>query len=142
MNKLRKVPSRKDRERLIGKIAEIVGSKEHVLFAYIFGSFSTGGQFRDIDVGVYISDGPGASTLNEELELEAELEEACRVPVDARIMNRAPLTFVYNILKSGMVIVDKDRSKRSDYEGLIYKKYFDVQHLRREYLREILHAPV
>ncbi len=142
MHKLRKALDSKDRERLIETIAEIVGSKEQVLFAYIFGSFSRGEQFRDIDVGVYLSDGSHTSTLHDELELESELEAACRVPVDARIMNNAPLTFVYHILKSAIVIVDKDGFRRSDYEGLIYKEYFDVLHLRREYLREMVHASV
>jgi len=54
----------------------------------------------------------------------------------------APVTFIYHILKSGRVIVDKDPSRRCDFEGLMCKEYFDVQRLRPEYLREIVHAPV
>jgi hypothetical protein len=40
------------------------------------------------------------------------------------------------------VIVDNNKSLRSDFEGLVYKKYFDFEHLRNEYLREIKNAPL
>jgi hypothetical protein len=52
------------------------------------------------------------------------------------------VSFVYNVLKGGFVIVDNDKSLRCDFEGLVYKKYFDFQHLRNEYLREIKNAPL
>ena len=142
MPNAKKIMSGKEKEGLIRKISEIIGSKGHILFAYVFGSFSTGERFRDIDVGIYVSDAARFATIDAELALETELEEACRVPVDVRIMNRAPVTFAYHILKSGRLLVDKDPSRRCDYEGLTYKEYFDVRHLRREYLREIVHAPV
>lgn len=77
-----------------------------------------------------------------ELEIEAEVEDAIRIPIDVRIINNAPLSFIYNILKNNIVVVDKDRSLRTDFEGVICKKYFDFQYLRREYLREIINAPV
>lgn len=124
------------------KVVEILGAKENVVFAYIFGSFVTEECFQDIDVGIYAPEAPGTSPLTLELKLEAELEAALRMPVDVRVINGAPLTFVYNVIKSGEVVVDRDATKRDDYEGLICKEYFDFQYLRKEYLREIVHAPV
>lgn len=130
----------KEKEHFIGRVSEILKTKRYILFAYIFGSFVSGDAFNDIDIGLFIDDKKSKSTLKIELELENELEESLHVPFDVRIINNAPLSFVYNILKNKIVILDKDKNLRTDFEGLIYKKYFDFKHFRREYLREIISA--
>jgi predicted nucleotidyltransferase len=132
----------KEREVLIKKISDILKRKKYILFAYIFGSFASEDSFQDVDIGIFISGVKDRSPLRLELETEGELEDAIHIPVDVRIINNAPLSFIYNILKNKIVIVDNDKSLRADFEGLIYKKYFDFQHLRKEYLREIINAPV
>jgi len=132
----------KEREDLTEKLSCLLKTKGYVLFAYVFGSFVSGDAFSDIDIGVFTSGDELESPLKLELELERELEEEIHIPVDVRIVNHAPLSFNYNILKSGVVIVDRSKSLRADFEGLVYKKYFDFRHLRREYLREIKNAPV
>lgn len=131
-----------EKKILIERTSNILKVKEHVLFAYIFGSFASKERFNDIDVGIFISGEKPKLPLKLELEIEAELEDTLHTPVDVRIINNAPLSFIYNILKNNIVVVDRDRSFRTDFEGLIYKKYFDLKYLRREYLREIINAPV
>jgi len=134
--------SAKEKEVLTEKISDILKAKEYILFAYIFGSFVSGYEVKDIDVGVFISSVENKSPLKLELKLEGEIEDAIHIPVDIRIINNAPSSFIYNVLKGGIVIVDNNKSLRSDFEGLVYKKYFDFQHLRNEYLREIINAPI
>src|SRR3990172_10849016 len=123
--------TKEDKDFLIKRISEILEADERIIFAYIFGSFISGNGFRDIDVAVFIS-GEDAHPLKAELEMEAKIEAATHLPVDVRIINNAPLSFVYNVLKHKSVIVDKDKSLRTDFEGLIFKKYFDYRHLREE----------
>ncbi len=134
--------SAKEKEVLAEKISDILKAKEYILFAYIFGSFVSEDGFKDIDIGVFISGVESKSPLKLELKLEGEIEDAIHIPVDIRIINNAPSSFIYNVLKGGIVIVDNNKSLRSDFEGLVYKKYFDFQHLRNEYLREIINAPL
>lgn len=134
--------SAKEKEVLTEKISDILKAKEYILFAYIFGSFVSDDEVKDIDVGVFISSVENKSPLKLELKLEGEIEDAIHIPVDIRIINNAPSSFIYNVLKGGIVIVDNNKSLRSDFEGLVYKKYFDFQHLRNEYLREIINAPL
>ena len=136
MNKKRLTSGNK--EQVVKRLSELLEGRDDVLFAYIFGSFASRDSFADIDVGILRVPSP----LKLELELEEELGTAVHIPTDVRVVNSAPLTFVYNVLKSGFIIVDKDKSLRADFEGLTYKKYFDFSYLRREYLREIIHAPV
>lgn len=133
----------KERKILLQKIADILKDKHDIIFAYIFGSFSDeAADFNDIDIGVYVSGNERESLLQVEFEIERELEDRIHIPFDVRIINRTPLSFAYQIIKSGIIIVDKNRNLRADFEGLTCKKYFDFQHLRNEYLREIVNAPI
>jgi predicted nucleotidyltransferase len=131
-----------EKKHLIQRITAFLQTKEYILFAYIFGSFPSGKNFNDIDVAIFISADKFDSLLVRELEIERELGDVLHLPIDVRIINSAPLPFTYNVLKSGTVILDNDKSVRTDFEGLIYKKYFDYMHLRNEYLREIINAAV
>ena len=133
--------TRTEKGRLTETVSGLLAEKEYILFAYLFGSFVTAESFRDIDVAVYVRDKPEKSVVLE-LEIEKELENALRMPADVRIINHAPLSFIYNVLKNKILAVDRDKAFRADFEGLIFKEYFDLSYLRKEYLREIINAPV
>lgn len=132
----------KEKQTLIQKISGALESKHHIVFAYIFGSFNTQESFNDIDIAIFIADSESRSALNIELDIERELEDIIHMPVDVRILNSAPLSFVYQVIKDGIVIVDKNMDLRADFEGLTCKKYFDFRHLRIEYLKEVVNAPI
>ncbi len=134
--------SDKDKQDLINTISNIFRTKKDIVFAYIFGSFVSKDEFKDIDIGVYISNIESATILKLELELESELEDIIRIPADVRIINNAPISFVYNILRNKSVILDNNIDLRSDFEGIVLKKYFDFQYFRKEYLREIVNASI
>ena len=44
-----------EKKHLIEQISNFLQTKEYILFAYIFGSFPSGKDFNDIDVGIFIS---------------------------------------------------------------------------------------
>ncbi len=138
----KKTLNRKEKDILIEKISDFLKTKKYILFAYIFGSFIIEDSFSDIDIGIFIKNKNFKSPLEVELKLEREIENIAHVPVDVRIINHAPLSFIYSILKNRIVIVDNNKSLRADFEGLVYKKYFDFRYLRDEYLREIINAPL
>jgi len=46
--------------------------------------------------------------------------------VDVRIISHAPLSFVYHVIKEGILIADEDTGERADFEGMIFKKYLDL----------------
>lgn len=131
-----------EKKILIEKISDFLKIKQYIIFAYLFGSFVSQDTFSDIDIGIFITNSQYKSPLDIELDLEIELQNIVHIPVDVRVLNNAPLSFVYNVLKNMVVVVDKNKTLRADFEGLIYKKYFDFKHLRDEYLREIVNAPV
>ncbi len=130
------------REKIIEEIKSELVKKENILFAYIFGSFVNSNNYKDIDIGIYISDFDMDKALDLEFELERILEDKIQKSFDVRVINKAPLGFIYNILKGKIVIIERDSLLRSDFESLIFRKYFDYQHLIDEYLKEIKNAPL
>ena len=114
---------------------------EEIVAAYAFGSFVMENSFSDIDVGV-LTRTEIARPLEFELELENKLEKIAGFRVDVRILNSAPLSFCYGVIRCRKVILDRNPNLRSDFEANIFKQYFDFFPFRRQYLAEVRNAPV
>ncbi len=129
------------RETIIKKIKEILEEEPNIFFAFIFGSFVEGKKYNDIDIAVYIGERvTDPSSL--EMALGEKLEGVLHLPCDVRVINQAPLGFLYNILKKRVLIIDRESTLRSDFESRILREYFDFRHLLLEYLRELQHVPL
>lgn len=131
-----------EKAQIVNAIQHILAEKKEILFAYIFGSFVDRETYRDIDVALYLKDPQGIDTLWFELALEEELEEKIRLPFDVRVINDAPLGFVYHVLAQKILVLDRDTELRARFESLMLREYFDFRHLLQEYLREVKNAPV
>jgi len=119
-------------------VKAILGKRSDIVFAYLHGSFITDARFRDIDVAVYLSDLP-SSPLQMELELENELGSAVRkYPIDVRMLNNAPLSFRYQVIKTGLAIVVRNDDGRCDFVEATFSNYFDFAPFRKRYLKEAL----
>ena len=134
--------SQQQKQSIIKGIASRLKKRKNIIFAYIFGSFAQEEKFSDIDIGVFVSEKISQEPLNYEFDLEEEIQSFTHLPVDVRIINHAPLSFVYHVIKEGILIIDKDAGKRADFEGIIFKKYLDFAFFRRRYLKEVPNAPI
>ena len=105
--------------------------------AYLHGSFVKAGRFRDIDIAIYLKDSPDSS-LDLELQLEAKFGEAIHYPVDVRVLNTAPLSFRYNVIKDGQVIIVNDDDARTEFVEATTLDYLDFAPFRKMYLKEAL----
>jgi len=126
---------------ILEQIAALLREKQDILFAYVFGSFMGEKGFSDIDIGIFVSNG-SIGGLDLELKLEEEIQSLIHFPVDVRIINQAPSSFVYRLIKEGRLVKDNAPSRRADFEGLVFKKYLDFSFYRKQYLREVINAPV
>lgn len=109
--------------------------------AYLFGSFARGEDFSDLDIGILMGC-EVSRPLEFELELETGLEKAVRYPVDVRILDSAPLSFQFAVVRDGRLVVDSEPNRRATFEGNVRKKYFDFSIFRRRYLKEVAHAGI
>jgi predicted nucleotidyltransferase len=108
---------------------------------YIFGSFITEDRFEDVDIALLLNE-KEPQALQFELLLERRLQEKIGYPVDVRILNGAPLSFCWSVLRSGRLILDRDPNMRADFESNIMKQYSDFSGFMKQYLREVINAPV
>jgi uncharacterized protein len=127
-----------EKEMIRSRIAKILEGREEILFAYLYGSFRQG-AFRDIDVAVYLRDeGTIRRTVAYETSLEQQLEKEIRIPADVRVLNGAPLTFVYSVIRTGEVILSRNEGVRSDVVCRVLTEYHDFAYYRERYRREAL----
>ena len=132
---VKKTATPKEREALISRITTILQSKKPVLLAYLYGSFTGGESFRDLDVAVYLDADTLGSTsemFEYALTLGAELDiEISEVTADLVPLNLAPLPFAFAVLSRGRLLFSRDEPERVNYETRIRGLYFDfLPHLR------------
>lgn len=121
-----------------GAIREVLRKHEEISFAYLHGSFIKGDAFHDIDVAVYLERMP-ASILEYELQMETELKRAVRRHViDVRVLNTAPLSFKYNVIKDGIILLVKNDDKRADFQETTIAACLDFSPYYNIYLEETL----
>lgn len=117
------------RESILAKIKESLRQEEKVVFAYLYGSFSEEDGFNDVDIGVYVDEEKFPSdeaifkyglSLSVKIEMEVEGFE-----IDICILNQAPLSFQYQVITEGRVIVEKESDRWVDFECRVRDLYFD-----------------
>ena len=144
MDSPRKKPSPDEvgRHAIFSRIAGFLSSQHSdILAAYVFGSFARREDFGDLDVAV-LMEAPPEGALAFELKLERDLEKLMRLSVDVRILNSAPQPFQYNVIREGVVLVDRDPNRRAAFEGNVIKQYLDFSRFRSRCLKEVAHAEI
>ena len=142
MNKIIKHSiTKREKEKITKSIFSYIQKRKEILTAYFFGSYVSGQKFGDIDIGILVLNEP-EDLLGYEFELEIELEELVKLSVDVRLLNNAPVTFVQNVIRHGEIIIDNKPNFRADFESYILRKYFDFAPFRRQYLVEVINAPL
>lgn len=130
--------SPEERRKITERIRRFLQRRPEIEFAYVHGSFIGEPSFGDIDLAVYLLDPPGNNAVRYELGLEAELEEVLGYPVDVRVLNTAPLTFRFSVLRRGRLILDRDPEARAEFQARSLKAYFDFAPVRRRCFEEML----
>jgi uncharacterized protein len=128
-----------EREQLVQEIVPLLRAREEVLFAYLHGSFITGEVFRDVDLALYVTVKPGAdATLRRyEIDIGVDFTSKMRTPIDVRVLNDAPLSFRYHVLK-GRLLFTRDDEFLDLYRARTWDEYCDFAPFARRYLREAI----
>jgi len=61
-----------------------------------------------------------------------------RYIVDVRVLNMSPLSFKYNVIKNGIVLISRNDDERADFQEVTIASYFDFAPYRKMYLKETL----
>ena len=128
------------RDQIVQEITDLLSAEEQIVFAYLHGSFQEGLPFRDIDLAVFITENLPKEQLDYELKLEEKIEHDIKLPVDLKVINNAPPTFCYMVIKKGRELLVRDDSKRVEFEVATLNRYFDILPFRQRYLKELINA--
>jgi len=91
--------------------------------------------FHDVDIGIYESMGPRCHNTMYVVDLTQRLAGLVPFPLDIRILNEAPVSFLYHVLK-GRPIHIQDDEVLTDLMEQTVRQYLDMAPLLRQSTRE------
>lgn len=131
--------NREERHRIEQCLAAELASDRSATFAYLYGSFVESQPFHDIDVGVYLDNIRADRVTATALDLAQRLSDRARKPVDVRILNVAPVSFVYHVLRGQLVFCRDDAVLAGVMERTV-SRYLDIAPLVRRSAQEAFAA--
>lgn len=114
------------KERILKRLADILESREGILFAFVFGSFTGELPFHDIDVAVYLSGAREEAVTLDALELSSLLSGELGMPVDVRPLNLASVPFRYQAIR-GRLLFEKDQDLTAQFIEQTMQRYLDMK---------------
>jgi len=121
------------RARVVATLSSVLADEPDVAFAVLYGSFAAAEAFHDVDIGVHLrTEQPGHLYGS---RLAQHLSERVGYPVDARVLNGAPVSFLFHVLR-GQVLLSRDDDLLGDVMQRTMQRYFDIAPLLRRSARE------
>lgn len=108
--------------------------KSYLIFVYLFGSAARDNMshLSDIDIAVFLSKGDKKSYFDIKLSLYADLCRALkRNDIDVIVLNITNnIILLDEIIREGIVLFDKDRDLREEFEHKILHQAIDFKEQR------------
>lgn len=141
-----------DSNYIIQRLKPYFSEKEGIVAAYLFGSragASSGAKPEpDIDIAVLLDETHASGdTLDIKIKLAREIGELLKIDylgsvnnrgkpnefgiLDIVILNEAPPVLLHEVIKHNLLIFERDRKKRIDFEFYSELKYLDTIPLRK-----------
>jgi uncharacterized protein len=124
---------------LVAAVARALEGHEEVISAWVYGSVARGKARAnsDLDVAVLLGLPPGRRLSFDELPLDIlrDLEHATGREVDLVVIDTADVDLVHRVLRDGVLVCDRDRSRRIAFEVQKRHEYFDIAPRREAYRR-------
>lgn len=118
-------------ERFPGDLLrEYFARRNDIVAAYLFGSFAKGGSraTSDVDVAVLFEErGHDPFTrFTARIDISMDLEELLGRTVDVIDVEEAPLSLIYQVLRFGKLILERDHTRRITFEVNARRQYLDM----------------
>lgn len=119
-----------EREWVAGALGTALGREPDLDFAWLHGSFLSGGAFHDIDVGVGLP-APADVRFRRGPALGVRLDREVGYPVDVRVLDDAPVTFLFHVFRQGRLLFVRDEERLADLMERTVREYLDMEPLLR-----------
>lgn len=113
-------------------IKRYLQKREDILFAFVFGSFLTRANYRDIDIAVYFKEAPGLMELG---LVHSELGDLLKTKVDVISLNGLPgklPVMAHQVASTGKLVKNKDEDALIAFRENAMRHYFDTAYLRAQ----------
>ena len=114
-------------------LLQVMSKSEDVLFAYIFGSHIAGmiTESSDMDVAVYLD--KKHTDIDDFLSLHSALSRALKTDkIDLVLLNNANnLILLDSIVRHGILVIDKDKDRREEFELRVLHSAIDFREQRK-----------
>ena len=119
------------REALARRLAEELEKEPTIQFGYLYGSVLDSDTVHDVDVGLYLREPEDATSAATSIDLSNRLTAIVGMPVDVRVLNEAPLTFVYHVLRGRLLVCHDEECLTETLED-VARRYLDLAPLLRQ----------
>ena len=113
-----------------------------VLLSYLFGSVASQseGKLSDVDLAIYLDKTLNLKErFNSELRLRSGIGDILETDkIDLVVMNDAPLSLNFEIIKANHPIFIKDHDVKVDFEQYIISRYLDRQFYDQRWADELI----
>ncbi|MCB2218623.1 MAG: nucleotidyltransferase domain-containing protein [Desulfobulbaceae bacterium] len=124
------------KQQLCTTITDAINGDPQVLFAFLHGSFlETDLPFHDIDLGVFLYEPDKLQRVDYAARLSQLLSAKTALPVDVKVLNDAPLTFCYHVIR-GTLLDNKDDELCCRFMEDTMRAYFDIKPILDRAARE------
>lgn len=113
------------REDVLAKLRVELAKVSGLRFAYVYGSVLESDRVHDVDVGVFLDVPMVAQQMNMMDALLVTLSAAVGFPVDIRVLNEAPLPFLYHVLRERLLLC-RDETFLTDMLEDVARRYLDL----------------
>ena len=120
------------REGIRRTLSTALSGLPEVVFAYLHGSFVAESEFRDVDVAVFVES--GVEEFPFESDLSYDLTKRTGLPVEVRVINRAPVAFQMAVLRGGHLLVARSEAALTDFIEDVGRQYREYKHFRDLFL--------
>ncbi len=130
-----------DKDIIIRQLSDMLSRFPSLRIAYVYGSFLTRDDFRDIDIALLVEGQPDGDFIQRyAAEAGDRLEEALefRHECDVKLLNDLPVWLRFEIISTGMLLYVRDDDDRIDYETQVLVEYQDVKFMYDLFDREYL----
>jgi predicted nucleotidyltransferase len=113
------------REDVLAKLRVELAKVSGLRFAYVYGSVLESDRVHDVDVGIFLDDPMVVQQMAIVDTLTVRLTAAVGFPVDIRVLNEAPLPFLYHVLR-GRLLLCRDETFLTDMLEDVARRYLDL----------------
>ncbi len=131
----------KEGQTIIKRLENFLSTFNDIVLVFLFGSFARGKltPFSDLDIAIFFRSSTDFYKVN---DLKDNLSKILNMAVDIVILNNAPPVIKMQVLKKGILIINKDTHVYNEFFVNTIKEYDDLKLTRKEIEDNILKGRV